>query len=56
MPMGGTAMVGSESDIQTTLKGKPTTLRSREVLSLQKDGKNWKIVSIQWQSTPVSGE
>jgi len=55
MPMGDTAMVGSESDIQATIKGKPTTLRSRELLNLRKDGKDWKIVSIQWQSAPVSG-
>lgn len=55
MPMGDTAMVGSESDIQATIKGKPTTLRSRELLNLKKDGKGWKIVSIQWQSVPVSG-
>jgi len=56
MPMGDTAMVGSESDIQATVKGNPTTLRSRELLNLKKDGKDWKIVSIQWQSAPVSGE
>jgi len=55
MPMGDTAMVGSVSDIQTTIKGKPATLRSTELLNLKKDGKDWKIVSIQWQSTPVSG-
>ena len=56
MPMGDTAMVGSESDIQVTIKGKPTTLRSRELLNLKKDGKDWKIVSVQWQSAPVAGE
>ncbi len=56
MPMGDAAMVGSESDIQATVKGKLTTLRSRELLNLKKDGKGWKIVSIQWQSAPVSGE
>jgi ketosteroid isomerase-like protein len=56
MPMGDTAMVGSESDIHTTANGKPVAIRSRELLSLKKDGKDWKIVSIQWQSAPVSGE
>jgi hypothetical protein len=56
MSMGDTAMVGSVSDIQTTIKGKPATLRSTELLNLKKDGKDWKIVSIQWQSAPVSGE
>ena len=55
MPMGDAAMVGSESDIQATVKGKPTTLRSRELLKLKKDGKDWEIVSIQWQSALVSG-
>ncbi|MBT2142914.1 MULTISPECIES: c-type cytochrome [unclassified Rhodanobacter] len=56
MPMGDTAMVGSESDMQTTVKGKPATLRSREMLNLRKDGDSWKIVSIQWQTTPAAGE
>jgi ketosteroid isomerase-like protein len=56
MPMGDTAMVGSESDIKATLKGKPATLRSRELLQLKQDGTNWKIVSVQWQTTPASGE
>lgn len=56
MPMGDTARVGSESDMQTTIKGKPATLRSREMLNLRKDGDSWKIVSIQWQTTPVSEE
>jgi len=56
MPMGDTAMVGSESDMQATIKGKPMTLRSRELLNLRKDGDSWKIVSVQWQTTPVSEE
>jgi hypothetical protein len=30
-------------------------LRSRERLSLKKNGKDWKIVFIQWQSAPMSG-
>ena len=56
MPMGDTAMVGSESDIEATIKGKPTTLRSREMLKLSKSGDSWKIVSVQWQTTPTTGE
>ncbi len=56
MPMGDTAMVASQSDIQVTAKGKSTSLRSLELLTLKKDGKDWKIVSIQWQSAPTSGE
>ncbi|AHX13355.1 cytochrome C [Dyella jiangningensis] len=54
MAMGDTAMVGSETQILTTLKGKPATIRSREMLNLKKDGATWKIVSIQWQSAPVT--
>ena len=53
MPMGDTAMVGSESDITTTTDGKSSTLRSREMLNLRKVGKQWEIVAIQWQSAPV---
>ncbi|HJW06965.1 MAG TPA: c-type cytochrome [Rhodanobacter sp.] len=56
MPMGDSAMVGSESELQTTIKGKPATLRSREMLNLEKDGDRWKIVSVQWQTTPAAGE
>lgn len=56
MSMGDTAMVGSESDIQATVKGKLTKLRSRELLTLKKDGTDWKIVSIRWESAPVSGK
>ncbi len=56
MAMGDAAMVGSESDMQITVKGKPATLRSREMLNLRKDGASWKIVSIQWQTAQVSGE
>jgi ketosteroid isomerase-like protein len=56
MPMGDTAMVGSESDLQATVKGKPAMLRSREMLNLRKDGDSWKIVSVQWQTAPVPEE
>lgn len=56
MPMGDTAMVGSESEIKATVKGKPATLRSREMLNLRKDGDSWKIVSVQWQTAPAAGE
>jgi mono/diheme cytochrome c family protein/ketosteroid isomerase-like protein len=52
MPMGDSAMVGSECQIKASVKGKPISLRSRELLKLKQNGKNWKIVSIQWQSTP----
>ncbi|MGY3040666.1 mono/diheme cytochrome c family protein/ketosteroid isomerase-like protein [Rhodanobacter sp. TND4EL1] len=52
MAMGDSAMVGSESEVRTSVKGKPVTLRSREMLNLKQDGNHWKIVSIQWQSLP----
>ena len=51
--MGDGAMVGTESQIKASVKGKPVSLRSREMLKLKQDGKDWKIVSIQWQSEPV---
>lgn len=54
MPMGDTAMVGSESDIKVVNKGKPVTLRSREMLTLKQRDAAWKIVAIQWQSAPVT--
>ncbi|TAM64235.1 MAG: DUF4440 domain-containing protein [Rhodanobacter sp.] len=53
MLMGDLAMVGSESNITATIKGKPITLRSRELLHLKNERKRWQIVSIQWQSTPM---
>ncbi|MGB3269288.1 MAG: c-type cytochrome [Rhodanobacter sp.] len=56
MPMGDTAMVGSESDIKATIKGQPAMLRSREMLNLRRDGDSWKIVSVQWQTTPMPEE
>lgn len=53
MPMGETAMVGTETLITATLKGKLTTLRSRELLTLKRQGAAWKIVAVRWQSEPV---
>ena len=56
MPMGNVAMVSSESIIETVAEGKPVTLRSREMLTLTQVAGAWKIVTIQWQSAPISGE
>jgi len=53
---GQTALVGSESLTLVTLKGKPTTLRGREMMTLRKEGLSWKIVAIQWRSTQVKAE
>ena len=50
IPLGKTARVGSETKITTIRKGQPTTLRSREILTLKQEGSDWKIVEIQWQS------
>lgn len=50
MPMGETAMVGSESDITT--KGSTNLIRSREMLTLRRERDAWKIQSIRWQSGP----
>ena len=54
MPMGDTAMVGSESTIKVVNKGKPVTLRSREMLTLKPVGGAWKIITVQWQSVPLA--
>ena len=50
--MGETAVVGSESEIRATVNGEPRTFRSREVLTLKRESGAWKIVAVQWQSTP----
>src|SRR5205814_461462 len=55
MPMGQTAMVGTESEIHANGKGVSTALRSRELLSLKREGTVWKIASIRWQSEPLPG-
>jgi len=55
MPMGDSAMVGSESEIRTTAKGKLAVSRSREMLTLKRENGAWKILSIQWQSAPADG-
>ncbi|HUW28082.1 MAG TPA: c-type cytochrome [Sulfuriferula sp.] len=54
MLMGDNAMVGSESNITTTINGTPITLRSRELLHIKNEGKRWRIVSIQWQTVPIT--
>jgi mono/diheme cytochrome c family protein len=53
MPMGETAMVGSESEIRTAAKG--AVSRSREMLTLKHENGVWKIISIQWQSVRADG-
>ncbi len=53
-PTGDTALVGSESHIKVINKGKSVTLRSLEMLTLKQVGAVWKIVAIQWQSTPLA--
>jgi ketosteroid isomerase-like protein len=54
MTMGDTVMVGSESTIVSGAKDKPSTLSSRELLTLKQHGKQWKITAIQWQSVAQS--
>ena len=51
--VGETAMVGTETQITMTDKKSPTTLRSRELLSLKLEGASWKIVAVRWQSAPA---
>jgi mono/diheme cytochrome c family protein len=52
MPMGGTAMVGSRSEIHASHDGKPMVLLSSEMLYLKKTPAGWKITRIQWASEP----
>ncbi len=44
------AVVGRESDIHTSVDGRPESLRSVERLRLRRVGASWKIVAIEWQS------
>jgi mono/diheme cytochrome c family protein len=53
MPMGDTAVVGTETQITTTVNRNPSTLRSREMLTLKRQNAVWKIVEVRWQSAPV---
>ncbi len=55
MAMGDTAMVGSETTIAGTAKGRPVTVRSREMLTLRQHDGAWKIAAVQWQSAPAEG-
>lgn len=52
MPMGDAAMVGSESEIRTTVEGKLQVQRSRELLTLKRENGAWKILAIRWGSAP----
>jgi hypothetical protein len=51
--MGEISMVGTETLVTILRKGKPTTLRSRELLTLKRQGAGWTIVDVQWQSQPI---
>lgn len=52
MSMGEAATVGSTMRIVITDAGKPRTLRGKERLTLKKLGSAWKIIAVQWQTTP----
>jgi mono/diheme cytochrome c family protein len=47
LPMGDTAIVGSESAVRR--KGESNARRSRELLILRRDSGAWKIVAIRWE-------
>jgi len=51
MPMGDTAMVGSEAEIRPKSKA---AVRSREMLTLRRENGTWKITAIRWQSGPAA--
>ena len=54
MPMGGTAMVGSRSEIRADHDGKPVALLSTEMLTLRKAPSGWLITKIEWASDPLA--
>lgn len=54
MPMGDTAMVGSETEIRPKAAGHATVLRSREMLTLRRENGAWKITAIRWESGPAA--
>jgi mono/diheme cytochrome c family protein/ketosteroid isomerase-like protein len=56
MQMGEISMVGTETLVTILRKGKPTTLRSRELLTLKRQGAGWTIVDVQWQSQPIENK
>lgn len=49
MPMGESAIVGSESEVRTKVDGQPRVQRSRELLTLKRDHGAWKIIAVRWQ-------
>ncbi len=51
---GDTARVVSETNIIGTTNGRAVRLRSREQMGLKRIGSQWKIVSIDWTSHPLT--
>lgn len=49
---GGTAWVGTESELHTTKDGKVLTLLSTETMVLKQTPGGWRIVHIHWSSRP----
>ena len=52
MPMGDTAMVGSESEVHATHDGIAKSMVSSEMLTLKQTSSGWKIVKVEWTSRP----
>ncbi|HET9819154.1 MAG TPA: c-type cytochrome [Rhodanobacteraceae bacterium] len=50
MSIGDSAQVASESEISVVKKGKPLTLRNREVMDVKRVNGTWKIAAIRWDS------
>ena len=50
MSTGDDAMVGTETELVAASKDKPVTVRSREMLDLQRKGSKWRIVRVRWAS------
>lgn len=50
MTMGDTAMVGTETRTAIQHHGKPAERISKEMLDLKRNGADWRIVRVRWQS------
>lgn len=53
---GGTAWVGTESELHTSKDGKALTLLSTETMVLKKTAAGWRITHIHWSSRPKKGD
>ena len=51
---GDRAVISSVRELHTEVRGKPLFLRCSETLTMDKDGSDWHIVAIRWNSEPIA--